>query len=240
MKTPKPTGYVLHRGVAGGRRFVSVVTLETENEKTGDMAQIWFLLEETHPSVAVAEGIDAETICRGCPFAAGNGCYVDVSKAPAAVWRKFRAGGYPELLPCSYAEVLGGRKIRFGAYGNPTLLPLSLVRALARVSSGWTGYFHDWRSNRYAAGYAEFFMASTETRDSFRLAQSLGFRTFHVSPEKPAGAVECLNTSTDGRVQCAQCKLACNGLSGRAQSVWIAPHGVRQGKAEAVAMGVSP
>ena len=105
MKAPKPTGYVLHRGVAGGRRFVAVVTLETENQKTGDMAQIWFLLEETHPSVAVAQGIDAESICRGCPFAAGNGCYVDVSKAPAAVWRKFRAGGYPELLPCSYAEV---------------------------------------------------------------------------------------------------------------------------------------
>ena len=73
-KTKKPTGYILHRGTVNEEPFVVIATLETDNRKTGNMVQIWFLLEGINPVEAVARGIDAETICRGCPFAAAHGC----------------------------------------------------------------------------------------------------------------------------------------------------------------------
>jgi len=234
MKARKLIGYILHNGQVSGHDYVAILTLKTSNRKTGNMAQIWFLLTEVNPVKVVKLGLDAETICRSCPFASGNGCYVNVGQAPLSVWRAYRRGRYGELMPKDYVGVLAGRKIRFGAYGNPTLLPISKVRALASVSEGWTGYYHDWRTNRYAAKYAEFFMASTETTSSLELATHMGYRTFHVSPIKPKGSIECLADAKG--LTCAQCKL-CQGLTkDRQPSVWINPHGTREAKAVAAAL----
>ena len=58
-------GYVLHRGTVNGQRFAAVATMKTDNRKTGDMVQVWFVLLDIHPVEAVARGMDAETICRG-------------------------------------------------------------------------------------------------------------------------------------------------------------------------------
>lgn len=230
----KPKGYILHRGTINGQRFAAIVTLKTDNRKTGDMSQIWFVLEDIHPVKAVASGIDAKTICKGCPFASGNGCYVNVGQAPLAVWKGFHRGIYPDAHPYQYAEIFNGRKVRFGAYGNPTLLPIAKVKAIAEASRGWTGYFHDWRGNPMAHAYSAYFMASTETESSRRLANAIGFRTFHVSPTKPVDAIECLSDAKG--LTCAQCKL-CSGLyKGRQPSVWINPHGAKKGRAISAAM----
>lgn len=233
-KAREPKGYVLHRGTINGQRFAAIVTLKTDNRKTGDMSQIWFVLEDVHPVKAVASGIDAQTICKGCPFASGNGCYVNVGQAPLAVWKGFHRGIYPELHPYQYEEIFNGRKVRFGAYGNPTLLPIAKVKAIAEASKGWTGYFHDWRENPLAHAYSAYFMASTETEDSRKLAQAVGFRVFHVSPTKPVDAIECLSDSKG--LTCARCRL-CAGLSkGKQPSVWINPHGAKKGRAISAAM----
>lgn len=229
-----PTGYLLHKGETNGQPFVAIATLSTSNRKTGDMVQIWFLLEQVNPVQAVKEGVDAITVCRECPFASGNGCYVNVGQAPLAIWKAYHRGTYPELNPCDYARVFSGRKIRFGAYGNPSLLPVAMVKAIASVSAGWTGYFHDWRTNPFAAQYAQYFMASTETENSFKMAQSLGFRSFHASPIKPDNAIECISDAKG--LTCDKCKL-CAGLSkSRLPSVWINPHGSKVAKANAVAL----
>jgi len=245
MTTDKPTGYLLHTGTVSGRAFLAIATLETDNRKTGDMVQIWFVLRDVHPVAAVKEGVDFATICRECPFASGRGCYVNIGQAPLAVWRAFHRGRYPFLPPADYGRVFAGRRVRFGAYGNPTLLPLVLVDRIARISAGWTGYFHDWRSNPQAADYGRYFMASTETADSFKAAIAAGFRTFHVSPAQPEGTVECLSDARG--MTCAECRL-CNGRFGSAgnafrpvsqrerPSIWINPHGSRSATAAAVAM----
>jgi hypothetical protein len=236
----KQTGYVIHEGrTENGFAFVAIATLKTNNRKTGDMVQIWFLLRDINPVDVVTCALDASTICAECPFASGKGCYVNVGQAPLAVWKAYHRGAYSPLLPKDYAGAFEGRKVRFGAYGNPSLLPVSIVKAIAETSEGWTGYFHDWRTNRYATEYSRFFMASTETESSFRLASSLGLRTFHASPVQPQGTVECLSDSTNGRVNCAQCKLACNGLSSARPSVWINPHGSKVARAIAATAGVN-
>jgi hypothetical protein len=237
-RAKKPTGFVIHRGEINGHPFVVIATMKTRNPKTGPMVQIWFLLERENPVLSVKTGIDALTICRDCPFASGNGCYVNVGNAPLMVWGAYHRGAYPEIVPAQYAQIFGGKKIRFGAYGNPTLLPIAKVKAITEVSAGWTGYFHDWKSNPLAHGYARYFMASTETEDSRRIADSLGFRTFHVSPNKPEEALECLADSKG--MDCATCRL-CAGLSkSRQPSIWINPHGAKKKRAIAAARDKSP
>ena len=246
MKTDieNATGAVLHRGQVNGQEFVAIATFETENRKTGNMVQVWFLLTQTHPVAAVKSGLDAQTVCRDCPFANGNGCYVNVGQAPLSIWRAFHRGSYPFLSPEAYASVFSRRKVRFGAYGNPSLLPLAIVERIARISDGWTGYFHDWRSNPEAKAYARWFMASTETVDSFKAAIAAGFRVFHVSPEQPEGTIECLSDARG--ITCEKCRL-CDGRyrsagqafrpAGRVlPSVWINPHGSKQARAAAVAL----
>lgn len=239
MKTTfkKRNGYVLHKGIKNGKSYVAIATMETSNRKTGNMVQIWFLLENENPVESVKNGLDAETICAGCPFASGNGCYVNVGQAPLAIWKGFHRGIYPDLMPKDYENAFKGRKIRFGAYGNPTLLPLSIVKAIASVSNGWTGYFHDWKENQLASQYAQYFMVSTETENSRIQAENAGFRYFHVSPIKPVNALECLS-ETRG-LECSQCKL-CSGLSkSRQPSIWINPHGTKKTKASNAALNTS-
>ena len=198
------------------------------------MIQIWIMLEKTNPVAAVASGLDAVTICQGCPFASGNGCYVNVGQAPLAIY-KSHGRGLPTLSPKDYAKAFSGRKVRFGAYGNPTLIPISIVKSIAKASDGWTGYFHNWKGMPKAKreAYNQYFMASTETQSSFDLAQSLQMRVFHVSPVQPENTVECLSDSRG--LTCAQCQL-CQGWNKPAKSVWINPHGSTVRKAAAAAM----
>jgi hypothetical protein len=109
-KFKRAKGYILHRGEVNGEKFVAIATMETSNRKTGNMVQIWFLLENVHPVDAVKSGIDAKTICRECPFAAGNGCYVNLGHAPANIWKAWQRGLYPEIIPAHYPLAFGGRK----------------------------------------------------------------------------------------------------------------------------------
>jgi len=230
----KHTGYILHKGIVNQLPYVVIATVKTSNKKTGNMIQIWFLLENINPVEAVKLKLDVNSICFGCIFAGGNGCYVNVGQAPLSIWKCFKRGSYASIDPVHYQSIFSGRKVRFGAYGNPTLLPLSIVKAIATVSNGWTGYFHDWKTNPLAKEYARYFMASTETESSYALARSLNYRVFHVSPIQPADTMECLAETK--QMQCADCKL-CSGLSkSRLPSVWINPHGSKKSKASNAAL----
>ena len=220
-------GYLLHETEANGEKVAIIatgVTRITDNRKTGNMIQLWIILADTNPVAGVKSGLDANTICQGCPFASGNGCYVNVGQAPLGIYKSYKRGNYPQLDPKDYAKVFGGRKVRFGAYGNPTLIPLAMVKAIAKVSDGWTGYFHNWRElgKAKAKAYNAYFMASTESANSYELANTQGLRVFHASPIKPENTVECLS-DTHG-IACADCQL-CQGWNKRAKNVWINPHG---------------
>lgn len=208
----------------------------SDNRKTGKMVQIWILSQDMNPVESVKTGHDAKTICKGCPFASGNGCYVNVGQAPLSVWKAYKRGSYEKLNPKDYAKTFKGKAVRFGAYGNPSLIPLSIVKAIASVCNGWTGYFHDWKtiSPQMVRAYGQYFMASTETENSRLQAEKAGLRYFHVSPKKPENAIECLSDAKG--ITCEKCKL-CSGLSkNRLASVWINPHGSKKTKAEKAAL----
>lgn len=225
MSNNKSNGYVIWESAA----VVAIATgfrRRSANRKTGDMVQIWLLVKAQHPAVAKASGQDAH-ICGECPFRAqlDGGCYVDVGKAPAAVWRTYRAGGYPKL---ESMDVFDGRHVRFGAYGDPTLLPLGLLERIAKASDGWTGYTHQW-ANPVFKGYSRFLMASADDPAAQIEAWKAGWRTFRVAPKgsdwRFKDEISCPASKEAGeRTTCAKCRLCCGTSRGALKNITIQKH----------------
>jgi hypothetical protein len=229
----KPTGYLLHQADS----IAIIATMETENAKTGDMVQVWILGRQQNPIAAVKDGTDS-LICLDCKHR-GTGrkdrtCYVQVSKAPHAVWSKYQRGGYPALALADYRETFAGRKIRFGAYGEPVLIPLNIVQALADASDGWTGYTHQWRNPEYAE-YRAYLMASADSVADYEAAKALGWRTFRVrTADAPLMAREIMCPASDEanhRTTCADCRLCSGSYAGDPRKdIAIVVHGASASK----------
>jgi len=138
---------------------------------------------------------------------------------PAAVWRKWKAGGY-RPMPDRYAF---RKPLRFGAYGDPAALPLSLTKNLTgRAVKGWTGYTHQWKTCDQR--FSNLIMASAETASGRLEAKAKGWRTFRVVKdyaEMEAGERVCANESHG--VECIDC-MACHGKGNRAD-IAIKVHG---------------
>jgi hypothetical protein len=196
----------------------------SNNRKTGDMIQTWILPRRMDPVQAVSTGHDS-TVCGDCPLRGVNGqeraCYVNIGQAPLAIWRAWQRGSYPELAE---AQVFQGRKVRFGAYGDPVHFPFPLLATIASFSNGWTGYTHQWRKPHLQA-FRQYIMASVETYDQAWQAWGQGWRTFRVRANgEPVGQgeIECLSESRG--ISCADCRL-CAGTSKPAKSISIEAHG---------------
>lgn len=217
--------------------IVAVATRNSDNPKTGNMVQIWILDARMHPAESRATGADSQNQCEGCPLASNNGCYVGINPL-GAIWRKLQRGGYETLEMGSpeWDAFFRGSDVRFGAYGNPSALPLEMVADIVRLARRHTGYFHDWAlmAPVLAKSYGRFFMASAEpsTRE---FAENLGLRTFTVSASRPEGSIECLS-DTKG-LTCSECGLCDGTARSRSRSkplpsVWIRPHGYQATKAD--------
>jgi len=196
----------------------------SDNRKTGDMIQIWILCKAVDPVEAIKSGLD-RLICGNCVHrgdgtGSGRSCYVNVGQAPLGIWRAWRAGRYPTL---QWMDCFAGRKVRFGAYGDPTHIPLSLALAIAGVSSGWTGYTHQWRKPSLQ-GWKQILMASVDTAAELLIARSMGWSTFRVTPDLDHHSFEKLCASERDGTACADC-LFCDGSRSGILSIHIPAHG---------------
>jgi len=228
--TAKPTGYILHETDT----IAVIATIHSENIKTGDMIQVWILNRHESPVEAVRSGQD-ETVCFDCPHR-GDGfndrtCYVNVAQGPNAVYRAYRANKYPTLPIARYAEVFSNRKVRFGAYGEPVLIPLHIVEAIAQIADGHTGYTHQWRKTEYQA-YGAYLMASCDSPRDSALAEAMGWRHFRVRNATEAllpGEISCPASDEMGkRTTCDRCTL-CNGkrtATDARKNIAIIVHGI--------------
>jgi hypothetical protein len=187
---------------------------------------VWILVKSCDPVRAIQEGLD-RLICGNCMhrgheengrFGVGRSCYVNAGQAPLGIWRAWRSGAY---LPLPSVSVFAGRRVRFGAYGDPTWIPLSLALAIAGVSSGWTGYTHQWRKPSLQ-GWRSLLMASVDSIAELLIARSLGWSTFRVGSEASVG--ESLCASERVGTPCMDC-LLCAGNRNGLESVHIPPHG---------------
>lgn len=228
-----PRGFIVDRGISpiDGQPYVAIATLRSTNAKTGDMVQVFILRPDIAPLDAIASG-DDRTICGDCPhrrrWVAKLGryvrtCYVDVPKSVTSVWRAFARGSYPEYDPSLHARFLRGRRIRWGAYGDPAILHESVVRTLTALADGHTGYSHQWHEP-WAQWARGLFQASCDSFADYLAASAAGWRTFAVVPQgdTPYSGKLCPATAEGSEAQCLTCRL-CDGAK---QDVYVEAHGI--------------
>ena len=242
-------GYVLYEGT----KYVCIATgikQPSQNVKTGPMIQIFMIVKDVHPVEAMKTGENVH-VCFSCKHRPatdeerakgikGGACYVDVAKSVAQVYKTYRKGRYQnicgEKIPepndvdsylklgsATIEEIFSGRNVRFGAYGEPVLIPHPMVKKIISVASGHTGYTHTWMNPAFDA-YKQFFMASADTDQEYEIAKRKGWRTFRVSTSwdmKPNEMI-CLNSWQNKT--CFEC-LQCNGAGGNRRDIIIKVHG---------------
>lgn len=224
----KPKGFIIDRGLSqiDGQPYVAILTLSSSNRKTGDMAQVWILCEDVNPVEAVQTGKDV-TICGNCPHRKQpNGtrsCYVNVGQGPNSVYKAYKRGAYVSTWTYhQLAQILSGKRIRWGAYGDPSVIDPGIVITLNKYASGHTGYTHQWR-NEFASTFKGIFQASCDGFQDYLDATAHGWKTFTVVHKNAAidYAKQCPATVADSQAQCVTCKL-CDG--GRT-NVYVHAHG---------------
>jgi hypothetical protein len=233
MKPRTPLGFVIQRGSSpiDGKPFVAIMTLESSNRKTGNMSQVWILCENINPVEALVTGSDY-SICGDCIHrkqdSGKRSCYVNVGQAPLSVWRTYKAGGYLDLTDTVNAaqinvgKYLKGRKIRWGAYGDPSILSETVVVYFNKLAAGHTGYTHQWR-REFAQWCKGTFQASCDGLADYLDASAHGWKTFAVVPQGSTAfsGKQCPATVSNSLAQCLTCSL-CDGAKSH---IYVEAHG---------------
>jgi hypothetical protein len=238
MKNVK--GFIIDRGLSpiDGKPYVAILTLKSTNRKTGDMAQVFILREDINPVAAIATG-DDYSICGNCPHrkdALGQrSCYVNVGQGPNSVWKAYKRGAYKVLDYIGYKDLpsngffysilerfLKGRRIRWGAYGDPAIINPQVVNLLNSYAQGHTGYTHQWREE-FASPFKGTFQASCDGFNDYLEATAHGWKTFVVVNKNvtPIYAKQCPATVDNSEAQCITCKL-CDGAK---RDIFVHAHG---------------
>jgi hypothetical protein len=91
--------------------------------------------------------------CLDCPFSGNQGkggCYTHKFQQYVGFISMLRSIKAKDLTKISNGkvddiiEMCKGSYVRFGTYGEPSLLPIELVQGMSDVASSWTGYTHQW------------------------------------------------------------------------------------------------
>lgn len=228
-----PTGYVLWEGVSRLDKktpIVCVLTMQSRNTGTGNLAQTWILLQDTPPLEVIREDKDGP-ICGSCIHRELRTCYVLVHQAPTQVWKTYKAGRYPQADRQTLRKIVARRSVRIGAYGDPAAVPIVVWSRIAACAAGITGYTHEWENNRDLAKYC---MASVESMGERARAKALGFRTYRCTSDistriRPEEALCPKSTEAGHKLNCLQCGY-CNGnLTDFRGDVVIQVHGAKKG-----------
>lgn len=217
-----PIGYILSETAD----VVSIVTMRSKNGKTGKMAQVWILHRHIDPLTAVKTGADVK-VCGNCKHR-GTTCYVQIGRAPMAVWKAYKRGAYQRIKSF---RVFNGKRVRLGAYGDPAFMPRRTVNAIVAHAEKWTGYTHQWTSADWLRGIV---MASVDSPVERAAALAMGWRLFEVGKglAVPAGSILCPASDEAGkRTQCIRCVLCDGARPGDARkNIYIPVHGAAKGQ----------
>lgn len=228
MKKSKVNGYIVYEGKSqiDGNNIVAIVTMESKNIKTGNMASMWIMNADIEPTKASKSGADY-SVCGNCKHRAINNgaCYVVLHNAPLSVYKAYKRGNYPKATNMNIFE---GMKMRFGAYGDPMAIPTDILVSIKAVVKNNTSYTHQWRENNEVL--KKLSMASVDSIEEQKLAVANGWRTFRVTNDLSSiqdNEIICPNT-TKG-IKCVDCGL-CSGNKIGAKNIVIQSHGAKKKK----------
>ena len=198
---------------------------KSENAKTGDMVGLYVLPIDESPTESIKHKRDALQ-CGDCPLKRSI-CYVN----PVTVNGPHRT---THNMPVSDVPEKFDKPVRLGVYGEPALVPLSLLAKICERAPKHTGYTHQW--HKRSVKYSRFLMASIDNvmaavhkctpLELKRKANAKGYRTFRVvAPDQQIDTDEIECPYTRG-VQCADCGL-CNGTytGSERKNIYITIHG---------------
>lgn len=234
----KPLGYIAYEGPSeiDGRPIVVIVNKLTgsANAKTGaDLVQTFIIRADVAPTAALKTGADV-SICGQCVhrpiLAKDNGqapCYVNVGRSVRSVYEAYKRGRYTPATPDQLRQVLAGRKVRLGTYGDPAAAPVAMWQTITADAAGIVGYSHQWQSVNFDhAAWAPLVMASADSIDEAAQANLYGMRVFRVSVgvDKQSGETTCPASAEGGKkATCDSCML-CGGTTKAARDIVIADH----------------
>ena len=117
--------------------------------------------------------------------------------------------------------MVAARGIRLGAYGDPAMIPLALIKKLVSYARllrtfNHTGYTAQWNNSAIAAKHRKalqaFCMASVASQEQARRASDQGWRYYRIRQRKtdPILPTEILCPNETIGITCSQC-LLCDG-----------------------------
>ena len=233
LRNTKQNGYILWRGISpiDGLTPVKVVatgfTIKSKNGKTGDMIQVWIMLDNVHPKNAIDSG-DDYAICGNCPHRKNErgerSCYVGIHTI-GQIYKKDATDGYIDISNniVESLHLFQDKDVRFGSYGDPVCIPLHIVELITKVC-GHTGYTHQWRNPKFSA-YKQYFHASVDTFSDYFDAKDSGWSTFRVRSQESTVMLNDEVYCQGGlKTTCKKCQL-CSGTSSQQSHILIDGHG---------------
>ena len=161
--------------------------------------------------------------CMDCPYSGNQGeggCYTHKFNQYMGFLSMLRSIKDTQLTPMNQikfrkaVEMCEGSYVRFGTYGEPSLLDIGLVKAMSSNAKSWTGYTHQW-NKWWASEYSDYFMASTHNKEETSKARLKNYRSFIASTTGTEDAVTCPASAEAGfKSNCASCGL-CSGMLGK-------------------------
>jgi len=161
--------------------------------------------------------------CLDCPFSMGNGdggCYTHKFNQYVGFLSLLRTIKPSDLTPLdddkqrSINDMCYDSYVRFGTYGEPSLMPTHLVESMSLVAKSWTGYTHQWNKD-WAKDYGKWFMASVHNQLEANTASDKAYRSFIATTDGSEDAVSCPASAEAGfKSNCAKCGL-CSGMLGK-------------------------
>lgn len=202
--------------------LIELIALFTGNKKTGDMIQL---------SVLPVNGDIADNtqgraaICGTCPHVALGSCYA-YDQGLFSMMKAYRKGSYKFMEMTDFLAIAQTRKIRFGRFGDISLLPFDLIDEIAANCQGYTGYTNQWRSKHYDSRFNALFMMSTlGEKDSIaafkKHPDARQFKVIHTETEYTNDTAEGVITCpSENGFNCNEC-LLCDGGAARVADVFI-------------------
>lgn len=216
---------ILYEGpsMLDGQPIVVIMTVGTDNRKTGDLAQTWIMRQDLPPHEAAKNGQDS-SVCGDCPLrwstAKGTGrplCYVIPYQAPLSIWKAYKRGSYPRYAGPHQMDI----PLRLGSYGDPAAVPIEAWP----VGKYTLGYTHAW-DKPVGQPYKGTCMASVNTPEEAMRAHRNGWRFFATwkginQLDFESLVVRCPSDPAGQEIRkCDACRLC----DGHRANVWIKPH----------------